>query len=123
MLFSVGPGVASSTNVAILHKVFRPPMGTACSSRSAWIADTATKVQLKLDAMITQESLGASRKFLRAVRAQCDSNAVAWNLCKVGTVLQVALGGVTKLRNGHVSPISLSPKLKAKLVKTRVEKR
>ena len=54
-------------------------------------------------------------RFLADVRSHVTSMSVAWMICKVGTVINVALGGQAKLRKKHTNPIVVAQKIFRKL--------
>ena len=58
-----------------------------------------------------QTSSKAHARFLTDVRAQVTSMSVAWMICKLGTVLNVALRGQAKLRKNHTNPIVVAKAL------------
>lgn len=102
-----GPLTAvSSTNVRMLHGVYRK-LGMAPASRATW--HTAVCEELVGIVERTTPQSAGDAQFLREVRMRLSPLSVAWNICKVGTVLGVALGGATKLRAGKSSPVKVCP--------------
>ena len=100
------PSVVSSTNVQVLHKIF-VRIGRVPRSRSKWLCSVAKDVVDMIDATPVKSKLHS--RFLEEVRCLINPLSIAWNICKIGTVLGVALGGTTKLRTGHASPVRLRP--------------
>ena len=67
----VGPGITSSTNVAILHQIFLS-LGSACKSRAKWVAEVTTAAQQELQRLRALHPDARTRNFLAAVQEQLD---------------------------------------------------
>ena len=102
----------SSTNVAMMHRIVRQ-VGDAHISTKAWLHDVSEDVLELIDK--TARDNAAHTRVLAALRAHISGLSVAWALCKVGTVMSVALGGETKLRNNHTNPIKIARNILLKL--------
>lgn len=109
----VGPGVTSSTNVRLLHRVFLS-LDRASKSRMEWIEEVTAAAMREVVALSSAHRDRRTQQFLAAVQEQLDIYSTAWVLCKVGTVLQVALGGTTQLRSGFASPVRLLEQVRRK---------
>ena len=62
-----------------------------------------------IDALVPSSK--AHARFLTDVRYKVTSMSVAWMICKLGTVLNVALRGQAKLRKNHTNPIVVAKAL------------
>ena len=100
------PSVVSSTNVRVMHKIYAR-LGRAPRSRGEWLRSVAKEVIELIDAAPVRSQ--QHRRFLAEVRGLITPQSVAWNVCKIGTVLGVSLGGRTKLRTGYSNPVRLRP--------------
>ena len=102
----------SSTNVAMIYQIYRL-LGDAPSSRKVWLQSVADQLLQLIDTVVPSSK--AHARFLADVRSHVTSMSVAWMICKVGTVINVALGGQAKLRKKHTNPIVVAQKIFRKL--------
>lgn len=102
----------SSTNVALLHQIYRA-LGDAPASRKAWLQNVSAELLEILDDVVPSNP--AHARFVQELRTKVNAMSVAWNLCKLGVVINVALGGAAKLRQHQTNPIAVAKKILAKI--------
>ena len=102
----------SSTNVALIHQIYCQ-LGDAPASRKVWLQGVSDELLQLIDDAVPDSK--AHARFLADVRAQITGMSVAWNICKLGTVINVALGGQAKLRKNRANPIEIARKILRKL--------
>jgi hypothetical protein len=99
--------VVSSTNVAMLHNIFRALVPGTPRNRADWLVQVCNEVK----ALFTKDLEGCQkakeRKAYAAILAELSPSSCAWNACKVGCVLHGALGGATHIREGCTNPVQV----------------
>ena len=114
-----GQDLVSSTNVRILHGIYRALHKDTLINRQKWLQHVAQAVkQMFLDDLEATRSQ-AKREWIQAVVQEVNSASVAWNMCKLVTVLQCSAGSVTKLRRNRNSCVLLKDSIVQKITAKR----
>ena len=99
--------VVSSTNVAMLHNIFRALVPGTPRNRADWLVQLCDEIK----ALFTKDLEGCrkakERKAYAAILAELSPSSCAWNACKVRCVLHAALGGATRIREGCTNPVQV----------------
>lgn len=103
--------VKSSTNVRLMHEVFRALDAKTPRSRKAWLVEVHAATR-ELVREKKAKARGRLQALLHAVEEQLTPSVCAWNFCKVGCVVHTALGGSTHLRLNREHPVQLRANLR-----------